>query len=237
MIDTLLRPKRYQRACSDFLLPPPPKARAAKQLSALSFPWKSMPQSSLPAGRTAAPNTVTPCPERPFPIVPLHTFGQRLATYYFSRSALESVVVWLRGHPEPWSQLHQSLREHLSRVRLRYLIRRRHMFNTREYTGHRLVTGMPPPAALKPFPVCFWRILSQRRPCDIVYRANTFHGCLSPSDVRLGGGGGISQNHNKTGAETHFSTDKYIFPFFPVGWHADSVERRLLQRVDCPQSL
>lgn len=183
------------------------------------------------------PNTVTPCPERPFPIVPLHTFGQRLATYYFSRSALESVVVWLRGHPEPWSQLHQSLREHLSRVRLRYLIRRRHMFNTREYTGHRLVTGMPPPAALKPFPVCFWRILSQRRPCDIVYRANTFHGCLSPSDVRLGGGGGISQNHNKTGAETHFSTDKYIFPFFPVGWHADSVERRLLQRVDCPQSL
>lgn len=40
--------------------------------------------------------------------------------------AQQSVVVWLRGHPEPWSQLHHSLGEHLSRFRIRNLVRRGH---------------------------------------------------------------------------------------------------------------
>lgn len=36
---------------------------------------------------------------------------------------------------------------------------------------------------------------------------------------------------------THVCSDKNVLPFFPISWHADSVERRVLQRVDCPQSL
>lgn len=139
-------------------------------------------------------------------------------------STQQSVVVRLRCHPEPWSQLHHTLGEHLSGVRIRNLVRR----------GHNILARALPTRVIAPVGGGDVTENSWRPPSCTCMHPSANEGWHSDSTSIL------LELHLKWGLqrlETHFCPDEDVFPLFPVGWNADSVERRLLQRVDSPQSL